>query len=83
MSTETIERPQVGDPALEQGEGRKAHIVKRDGLTQAYVLGEPVEALCGYVWVPSRDPKQYPLCEQCKEIADSKWGEGGADKVGY
>jgi hypothetical protein len=31
-------------------------------------MGTPVEALCGFVWVPSRDPKQLPVCEKCKSI---------------
>jgi len=32
------------------------------------VTGTPVTALCGKVWVPSRDPKRYPVCPTCKEI---------------
>jgi hypothetical protein len=32
------------------------------------VTGEPVTALCGKVWVPSRDPKRYPVCPECDEI---------------
>jgi len=31
----------------------------------------PVRALCGKEWVPGRDPKRYPLCPTCKEIAQS------------
>ncbi|HEX4540438.1 MAG TPA: DUF3039 domain-containing protein [Acidimicrobiales bacterium] len=31
----------------------------------------PVRALCGKVWVPGRDPRRYPLCPTCKEIAQS------------
>ena len=30
----------------------------------------PVEALCGFVWVPSRDPRQLPMCQACKEVYD-------------
>ena len=30
--------------------------------------GHPIEALCGFVWVPSRDPKQLPVCEKCKGV---------------
>ena len=37
-------------------------------MLEARIYGTPVEALCGHVWVPSRDPKQLPLCEQCKSI---------------
>lgn len=55
-----------------------AHIVMKgkgveDQTPQAYVLralveGFPVEALCGYMFVPKRDPKKLPVCEPCLEI---------------
>jgi len=32
------------------------------------VMGTPVVALCGKVWVPSRDPQRFPVCPECKEI---------------
>jgi hypothetical protein len=35
------------------------------------VFGTPIKALCGKVWVPSRDPKKYPVCPECKEIYES------------
>ena len=55
------------------GEPKVAHIVKTDGdaaakVLEARIYGTPLEALCGHVWVPSRDPKQLPLCEACKSI---------------
>ncbi|MBG7603708.1 MAG: DUF3039 domain-containing protein [Actinobacteria bacterium] len=65
------------DPAIdtETSEPTAAHIVKTKRgenaaavVLEARVMGTPVEALCGYVWVPSRDPKQLPLCEECKSI---------------
>lgn len=71
MSAPTFS-PTTSDPDLAQGEGRKAHIVKEQGLTDAHVFGTPMEALCGYVWVPSRDPNNYPICDQCKEIAETQ-----------
>jgi hypothetical protein len=37
----------------------------------AMVNGTPVVALCGKVWVPSRDPEKYPVCPECKEIWES------------
>ena len=37
-------------------------------VLQARVEGTPLEALCGHVWVPSRDPKQLPVCQKCKDI---------------
>ena len=60
---------------LQTGKPLVAHIVKteRDESAEAKVLearinGTPLEALCGHVWVPSRDPKQLPMCQACKEI---------------
>ena len=35
------------------------------------VMGTPVVALCGKVWVPSRDPERFPVCPECKEIWES------------
>ena len=34
-------------------------------------MGTPIVALCGKVWVPSRDPQRYPVCPACKEIWES------------
>jgi hypothetical protein len=67
------------DPAVEEinetGEPISAHIVKTKRgenaaavVLEARVMGTPIEALCGFVWVPSRDPKQLPVCEKCKGI---------------
>ncbi len=50
---------------------RMAHIVyPASAVTEAIVTGTPCTALCGKVWVPNRDPKKYPLCPTCKEIAE-------------
>ncbi|MGI9028477.1 MAG: DUF3039 domain-containing protein [Ilumatobacteraceae bacterium] len=65
------------DEVVETGEPIQAHIVKVEPgesatakVVEARIYGTPVEALCGHVWVPSRDPKQLPLCEECKSIYD-------------
>ncbi len=67
----------LGEVVPETGEPQHAHIVKVEPgesavakVLQARIEGTPLEALCGHVWVPSRDPKQLPVCEQCKEIYD-------------
>ena len=59
----------------ETAEPLSAHIVKTEPgesavakVMEARIYGTQLEALCGHVWIPSRDPKQLPLCEQCKEI---------------
>jgi len=57
-------KPSLGDGDHE----RFAHYVPKDKLVEAMVNGTPVIALCGKVWVPSRDPKRFPVCPECKEI---------------
>lgn len=59
------------DHRLDEGDhDRFAHYVEERKLTQAYVLGTPVIALCGKVWVPSRDPERFPICPECKRLYD-------------
>ena len=65
--TETDIRPEVV-PQEPGDHDRFAHYVPKDKLTEALVLGTPVQALCGKIWVPSRDPEKYPVCPECKEI---------------
>jgi hypothetical protein len=50
---------------------RFSHYVPKDKLMDAMVNGTPVIALCGKVWVPSRDPERFPVCPECKEIWES------------
>ena len=79
MATPMTLRPPQTTPETENvpqtGKPHSAHIVKTDPgenaaakVLEARIMGTPIEALCGYVWVPSRDPKQLPLCEECKSI---------------
>jgi Protein of unknown function (DUF3039) len=63
---ETRAKPSTGDGDHE----RFSHYVAKDKLADAMINGTPVVALCGKVWVPSRDPKKYPVCPECKEIHD-------------
>ncbi len=65
---------------LEEGDHERfSHYVPKDKLMEAMVNGTPVVALCGKVWVPSRDPQRYPVCPTCKEIWESmpKGEDGG------
>src|SRR3984957_5389285 len=50
---------------------RFAHYVDKNDMMQAAVFGTPIKALCGKVWVPSRDAKRFPVCPECKEIYES------------
>jgi len=45
-------------------------------VTEAIVTGTPVRALCGKVWVPSRDPKNFPVCPECKDILETLRSKG-------
>lgn len=71
---------QTSSPRLDVGEGdheRFAHYVTPPSeITRAMVTGEPCTALCGKTWVPSRDPKNFPVCPTCKEIAAERHGRG-------
>jgi hypothetical protein len=82
--TDLTVAPVRSDPELDGDHERMAHIVLEgvkpdDGdfvsagpsVVEGIVNGTAVKALCGKVWIPGRDPKKYPLCPTCKEIAES------------
>ncbi len=68
--TTTDDEPRTGEPDV-------AHIVKATDasagakIVEARVYGTPVEALCGVVFVPQRDPSRLPVCAACKDIYDT------------
>lgn len=41
----------------------------QDIVDIARATRQHVVALCGHVWVPSRDPEKYDACEPCIKIA--------------
>jgi len=41
-----------------------------NSVVEGMINSTPVRALCGKVWVPGRDPKKYPLCPTCRELAE-------------
>jgi len=47
---------------------RYSHYVRKEKIVESAVMGTPVIALCGKVWVPGRDPEKFPVCPTCKEI---------------
>lgn len=55
-------RPDSGDHE------RFAHYVDKDKVVESAVTGTPVVALCGKVWVPSRDPQKFPVCPECRRL---------------
>jgi hypothetical protein len=82
--TDLTAAPVTVDPTLDGDHERMAHIVLEGwtpekgefvpagtSVVEGIVNSTPVKALCGKVWVPSGDPRRYPLCPTCKEIAES------------
>ena len=64
----------VDERTVQQEDGdheRFSHYVPKNKLMKAMVTGTPVVALCGKVWVPSRNPEKFPVCPDCKEIWES------------
>ena len=60
------------DPSLGDGDhDRFAHYVKKVSILESALEGNEVEALCGKRWIPTRDPKKYPVCPTCKSIFES------------
>ncbi|MFQ5522871.1 MAG: DUF3039 domain-containing protein [Acidimicrobiia bacterium] len=49
-----------------------AHIVTKDQQMRGYVEGKPIRALCGKVWVPTRDYQGLPVCRRCVEERDRR-----------
>lgn len=55
---------------------RFSHYAPKDKIMQAMVEGTPVRALCGKLWVPTRDPKRFPVCPVCKDLYDNVVQDG-------
>lgn len=61
----------------ETGSPRQAHIIRATGgetagakILKARVEGTELEALCGHRFVPSRDSRNLPMCQECRNIYD-------------
>ncbi len=68
---------------LDEGDHERfSHYVPKNKLTEAMVMGTPVVALCGKVWVPSRNPDRFPVCPECKEIWATFHGSGAGGSGG-
>jgi hypothetical protein len=83
-STDTVLDERT-EQQLDHGDHERfSHFVPKDTLTEAMVMGNAVVALCGKVWVPSRDPQRFPVCPECKEIWESfdEGKDGNSDGSG-
>jgi hypothetical protein len=58
-------------PRLDEGDAEEcAHIVMKGDQLRGYVAGEPIVALCGKTFIPSRDYEGLPVCEACQVERD-------------
>lgn len=77
--------PTTTEPTLDGDHERMTHIVLEgykvlsgdfvaagNSVVEGMVNGTAVRALCGKIWRPGRDPKRYPLCPTCAEIAKGR-----------
>jgi len=79
------ERTQVHSITGDGDHERFAHIVvPASAVTEAYITGNSVTALCGKRWVPTRDPGQYPVCPTCKDVLEQAkaFGSSGGSAGG-
>ena len=73
-STDLLERTE--EQRSPGDEERYAHYVRKERIVESAIAGQPVVALCGKVWTPTRNPDKYPVCPTCKEIY-AQMGKGG------
>jgi len=72
VSDVIIEVNTEADLRVDAGDHDKfSHYVHRDQMMEAFVEGKPCVALCGKIWVPTRDGKKFPVCKTCKEIFET------------
>jgi rubrerythrin len=68
ITTITDEETDTGEPIVTHIVGKQESQSAGAKVLGAYVEGTAITALCGYTWVPSRNPENHPLCQKCKEI---------------
>lgn len=68
----TITPSVLDDPKLwendSDGFDGHAHYAPRAGLVEAMINGTYVTALCGFRFIPYRNPENFPVCPRCAEI---------------
>jgi hypothetical protein len=71
VSLETVlEKPDVGSP------DDHAYYCRKEEIARAAVEGGLVQALCGVMFMPLRDPENYPVCQRCAELLEQFQNRG-------
>lgn len=71
MSTDTLDRTDERTTTRPSEPGDHdvfSHYVKKEALEAAILEGTSCVALCGKVWLPTKDAMRFPVCPECKEI---------------
>jgi hypothetical protein len=55
------------------------HLISKEDALNGYINGVAITAVCGHVFVPTRDPDKFPLCQKCVEIAKNGFVSGGSN----
>ncbi|MGV8882940.1 MAG: DUF3039 domain-containing protein [Rhodoglobus sp.] len=70
--TDTLERELeqlLNQEQVEEGDHERfSHYADKNKIMESALTGKPVQAICGKMWVPGRDPQKFPVCPTCKEI---------------
>lgn len=64
--------PVLDDIGTDNDEPNLAHIIMKRDYFAGFVEGQKIKALCGYEWVPTRDPDRYPVCTACIAAKDQQ-----------
>ena len=71
MDTDTVAAPAEVTQQVDAGDHDKfAHYVHKDHLMISTVDGYAIQALCGKIWMPTRDGRNFPICPECKQIKE-------------
>jgi hypothetical protein len=76
MFTSVLEDTSVELDISENNEEHFAHYAESSEVTEGYIMGTPVIALCGKIFVPFRNPEKLRVCPSCKEIMDALFLDG-------
>jgi hypothetical protein len=69
MGTDVLEKTDLDTE--ESNEEYFAHYADAAKVTEGYIMGTPVIALCGKVFIPHRNPEKLRVCPICKEIVEA------------
>jgi hypothetical protein len=71
VSTDVLEDVNTDTKNDDNDEEQFAHYAESASVTEGYIMGTPVIALCGKVFIPFRNPEKLRVCPSCKEIMDA------------